>query len=164
MVSGYSLSALGKPLIAPAQTWPLVLLARSVDRLGKGVRTGARDAYIADSVDAKGRAQGLGPLSCELRTCTAATQSSPSVPGESCVTTNAEEAVDSAERGRHTSQRNGELAASLRICRERMSPCRMSGGIGLLPLTQHHKGFGTIQLPKENGWSGRQLESSDAPR
>jgi MFS family permease len=60
MVSGYSLSALGKPLIALSQTWPLVLVARSVDRLGKGVRTGARDAYIADSVDAKDRGRAFG--------------------------------------------------------------------------------------------------------
>jgi MFS family permease len=60
MVSGYSLSALGKPLIALAQTWPLVLVARGVDRLGKGVRTGARDAFIADSVDAKDRGRAFG--------------------------------------------------------------------------------------------------------
>ncbi len=60
MVSGYALAALGKPLIALAQTWPLVLFARSVDRLGKGVRTGARDAYIADSVDPKDRGRAFG--------------------------------------------------------------------------------------------------------
>lgn len=60
MVWGYSLSALGKPLIALAQTWPLVLVARSVDRLGKGVRTGARDAYIADSVDEGDRGRAFG--------------------------------------------------------------------------------------------------------
>ena len=60
MVWGYSLAALGKPLIALAQTWPLVLFARSVDRLGKGVRTAARDAYIADSVDAADRGRAFG--------------------------------------------------------------------------------------------------------
>lgn len=60
MVSGYSLSALGKPLIALAQTWPIVLVARAVDRLGKGVRTGARDAYIADSVDESVRGRAFG--------------------------------------------------------------------------------------------------------
>lgn len=60
MVWGYSLSTLGKPLIALAQAWPLVLVARSVDRLGKGVRTGARDAYIADSVDEADRGRAFG--------------------------------------------------------------------------------------------------------
>jgi MFS family permease len=48
---GYSLSALAKPLIALANTWPLVLLARLVDRTGKGFRGSPRDAIIADSVD-----------------------------------------------------------------------------------------------------------------
>lgn len=60
MVLGYSLAALGKPLIALAQAWPLVLVARSVDRLGKGVRTGPRDAYIADSVDERDRGRAFG--------------------------------------------------------------------------------------------------------
>ena len=60
MVWGYSLAALGKPLVALAQTWPLVLFARSVDRLGKGLRTGARDAYIADSVGAADRGRAFG--------------------------------------------------------------------------------------------------------
>jgi len=48
---GYGLSALGKPMIALAHVWPMVLLARVVDRLGKGLRTTARDALIADSVE-----------------------------------------------------------------------------------------------------------------
>lgn len=48
---GYSLSALAKPLIALANTWPLVLVARLVDRTGKGFRGSPRDAIIADSVD-----------------------------------------------------------------------------------------------------------------
>jgi MFS family permease len=61
MVGGYSLSALAKPLIALAQAWPLVLVARGVDRLGKGIRTAPRDALIADSVSEadRGRAFGL---------------------------------------------------------------------------------------------------------
>lgn len=48
---GYGLSALGKPMIALAYVWPIVLFARVVDRLGKGLRTTARDALIADSVE-----------------------------------------------------------------------------------------------------------------
>jgi MFS family permease len=58
---GYGLSALGKPLLGLAAGWPLVLLARTSDRFGKGLRTTARDALIADSVDRSqyGRAFGL---------------------------------------------------------------------------------------------------------
>ena len=58
---GYSFSALAKPLIALAAGWPLVLVARFLDRFGKGVRTTARDALIADSCppEKRGRAFGL---------------------------------------------------------------------------------------------------------
>src|ERR1700674_4057385 len=45
---GYGMSSLSKPLIGLAQTWPLVLVARVVDRTGKGIRTSPRDAMIAD--------------------------------------------------------------------------------------------------------------------
>lgn len=48
---GYSLSALAKPLIALAHSWPLVLVARLLDRTGKGFRGAPRDAIIADSTD-----------------------------------------------------------------------------------------------------------------
>lgn len=45
---GYSLSAVSKPLMA-LFTFPLwVFFARTLDRLGKGVRTGARDAILSD--------------------------------------------------------------------------------------------------------------------
>lgn len=44
---GYLLSAISKPLMA-VFTWPLwVFSARALDRLGKGVRTGARDAMLS---------------------------------------------------------------------------------------------------------------------
>lgn len=46
---GYSLSALAKPLIALAHSWPIVLAARLIDRTGKGFRGAPRDAIIADS-------------------------------------------------------------------------------------------------------------------
>jgi len=45
---GYTLSAISKPLMA-LFTFPLwVFMARTLDRLGKGVRTGARDAMLSD--------------------------------------------------------------------------------------------------------------------
>lgn len=44
---GYALSALSKPMMAlsPAITW--IFAARSIDRVGKGLRTGARDALLS---------------------------------------------------------------------------------------------------------------------
>lgn len=48
---GYGLGALSKPLMALAFSWPLVFFARALDRLGKGLRTTARDALIADAID-----------------------------------------------------------------------------------------------------------------
>ncbi|MBK6909363.1 MAG: MFS transporter [bacterium] len=58
---GYALSAFAKPLIALAGSWLFVLVARFLDRLGKGVRSSARDALIADVTPAalRGRAFGL---------------------------------------------------------------------------------------------------------
>lgn len=45
---GYALSALSKPMMA-AFAYPFwILLARTIDRLGKGVRTGPRDALLSD--------------------------------------------------------------------------------------------------------------------
>lgn len=59
--AGYFLSALGKPIIGFASAWPFVLFARTIDRFGKGLRTTARDALIADAAgkDRLGRAFGL---------------------------------------------------------------------------------------------------------
>jgi MFS family permease len=45
---GYTLSAISKPLLA-VFTFPLwVFFARTLDRLGKGIRTSARDAILSD--------------------------------------------------------------------------------------------------------------------
>lgn len=45
---GYSLSALSKPLMA-LFIYPLwIFFARTLDRIGKGIRTGARDAMLSD--------------------------------------------------------------------------------------------------------------------
>jgi MFS family permease len=59
--AGYLTSGLSKPIFALAHLWPAALGARVLDRFGKGVRTTARDALMADSVDKKdyGRAYGL---------------------------------------------------------------------------------------------------------
>ena len=48
---GYLTSGLSKPIFALARAWPMALGARVLDRFGKGVRTTARDALLADSVD-----------------------------------------------------------------------------------------------------------------
>ncbi|CAN5159682.1 MFS transporter [soil metagenome] len=58
---GYALSALSKPMMA-AFVFPLwIFLARTIDRLGKGLRTGARDAMLSDecSKENKGRVFGF---------------------------------------------------------------------------------------------------------
>jgi MFS family permease len=58
---GYGAAAAAKILIALATSWPVVLLARALDRLGKGVRGAPRDALIADGVSKEhlGRAFGF---------------------------------------------------------------------------------------------------------
>jgi MFS family permease len=60
-VLGYSVSAVSKPLLYFAGSWPFVLFVRALDRVGKGVRTAPRDALLAESVAAteRGRAFGL---------------------------------------------------------------------------------------------------------
>ncbi len=60
VIYGYSLSAVAKPLLALAYTWHFVLVARFLDRFGKGLRTSARDALIADSTDAEFRGKAYG--------------------------------------------------------------------------------------------------------
>lgn len=58
--AGYSLSALAKPLMALAGGWQTVLAARFFDRFGKGIRTTARDALIADSCPPEKRGSAFG--------------------------------------------------------------------------------------------------------
>lgn len=50
VVGGYSLAALGRPILALAGSWPVVLALRFSDRVGKGLRTSPRDAMLALSV------------------------------------------------------------------------------------------------------------------
>ncbi len=58
---GYGLSAVSKPFLYLANSWPTVLAVRFSDRVGKAVRTPARDALISTSVSAgrKGLAFGF---------------------------------------------------------------------------------------------------------
>ena len=59
--TGYGASVVAKALYIVATAWPVVLVARVGDRIGKGIRTAPRDALIADSTapEARGRAFGL---------------------------------------------------------------------------------------------------------
>lgn len=61
VVAGYGISLLVKPLYAIAQSSALVLVARTADRVGKGIRGAPRDALLADSVtpEIRGAAYGL---------------------------------------------------------------------------------------------------------
>jgi MFS family permease len=58
---GYALSAISKPMMA-IFTLPLwIFLARTIDRFGKGIRTGARDALLSDEAtpETKGKVFGF---------------------------------------------------------------------------------------------------------
>lgn len=58
---GYALSAISKPMMA-VFTFPIwIFFSRTMDRLGKGVRTGARDALLSDEAtpQTKGRVFGF---------------------------------------------------------------------------------------------------------
>jgi MFS family permease len=60
-VLGYGLGAVSKPLFALASTAGMVLGARLIDRVGKGLRGAPRDALVADLVrpEQRGAAYGL---------------------------------------------------------------------------------------------------------
>lgn len=59
-VSGYALAALTKPLFAIASSIQLVLAARLLDRVGKGIRGAPRDALVADLAPANSRGAAFG--------------------------------------------------------------------------------------------------------
>ncbi len=50
---GYSASVIYKTFLLLATSWPGVLVARVIDRTGKGIRTAPRDALVAQSSDGK---------------------------------------------------------------------------------------------------------------
>jgi MFS family permease len=61
VIAGYAIAGIARPLIGAAGSWPMVLFLRFSDRVGKGIRSPARDALIADStpVEARGAAFGF---------------------------------------------------------------------------------------------------------
>jgi MFS family permease len=60
MAAGYALSALSKLIMAVSVHWSMVMGGRFLDRFGKGVRTSARDALLAESCDASCRGRVFG--------------------------------------------------------------------------------------------------------
>ncbi len=59
-VAGYSLSTLAKPFFYFASSWRWVAGVRWADRIGKGIRTGPRDALVADSIEPEQRGLAFG--------------------------------------------------------------------------------------------------------
>jgi len=59
-VLGYGLGALSKPLFALATSTGMVLTARLIDRVGKGIRGAPRDALIADIAPPQARGAAFG--------------------------------------------------------------------------------------------------------
>ena len=57
---GYSLAAVVRPLLAFVTTWPQVLVVRTADRIGKGVRGAPRDALLAADVPYEKRGLAFG--------------------------------------------------------------------------------------------------------
>jgi len=57
---GYALAALTRPFLAFVTTWPQVLIVRTADRIGKGIRGSPRDALIASSVPRERRGFAFG--------------------------------------------------------------------------------------------------------
>ena len=57
---GYALSAISKPMMG-VFTFPIwIFFARTIDRLGKGIRTGARDALLSDEATSENKAKVFG--------------------------------------------------------------------------------------------------------
>jgi MFS family permease len=61
ILAGYGISGLVRPLISIAASWPFVMVMRFTDRIGKGLRSSPRDAFIADitSTGERGTAYGI---------------------------------------------------------------------------------------------------------
>ncbi|MDM7934431.1 MAG: MFS transporter [Methanothrix sp.] len=60
VIAGYAISAASKLLLPLSAGWQHVLLLRSLERCGKGVRTAPRDALICESADTAHRGRGFG--------------------------------------------------------------------------------------------------------
>ncbi|HEY2866688.1 MAG TPA: MFS transporter [Pyrinomonadaceae bacterium] len=57
---GYALAAITRPFLSFVTTWPQVLVVRTADRVGKGIRGSPRDALIAASVPESERGFAFG--------------------------------------------------------------------------------------------------------
>lgn len=57
---GYALSILSRPVIALSKSVGIIFVARSSDRIGKGIRSAARDALLADECQPSNRATIFG--------------------------------------------------------------------------------------------------------
>lgn len=60
IIGGYGLAGLSRPLVALTTAWPVVLLLRMTDRLGKGLRSAPRDLLLAASVSPARRGLAFG--------------------------------------------------------------------------------------------------------
>lgn len=60
ITSGYGLAAIGKVFVASALAWPMVLVGRAIDRVGKGIRSTPRDAMITSDVAKEHFTQAFG--------------------------------------------------------------------------------------------------------
>ena len=60
LVGGYLVAAVARALLAFVTSWPLLLLLRFSDRVGKGLRSSPRDALLALTVDPGNRGLAFG--------------------------------------------------------------------------------------------------------
>jgi hypothetical protein len=58
--AGYALSAISKPMMALFSSIGWIFTARTIDRLGKGLRTGARDAMLSAEATIETKAEVFG--------------------------------------------------------------------------------------------------------
>lgn len=65
VIAGYSIAGIGKAFVVLATGWPMILLGRVTDRLGKGLRSAPRDALLGVGIDEKhlGKAFGFHRMS-----------------------------------------------------------------------------------------------------
>ena len=59
-VAGYTLSNIARPLLGLAGSWPMILVLRSIDRVGKGLRSAPRDALVVDATPPAMRGYAFG--------------------------------------------------------------------------------------------------------
>ena len=59
-LAGYALSNSARPLLGLAGSWPVLLALRSLDRVGKGLRSAPRDALVADATPPEIRGLAFG--------------------------------------------------------------------------------------------------------